>query len=436
MGKAREMIQELMELAKAQPILVGGVGTVLTSASLYVLRSIPSQLFRAVRGSLVSTIDVNSRHDFYGHIDHYLWQHRIKWAFRAYEPGDNGNEEDPDSPGVYLNPGYGKGYGFWKGVFFSFNKSKEEKGYELIKAQHIKLYTRDVNKVHSFIEEASKFQRGDPRQRVYVSAGYYWKRVADKKIRPLSTVFINGNTLNTVVETITQFQNSEDLYIRRGIPYKLCVMLYGPPGTGKTSLIHALASHFKLDINYITGLGSLGNLLGSRSNRPSIIVAEDIDTLSNLKRDDDEDDDIPAPISLGGLTAMTGHLRKASLTPHTKEKEDSMRVLHDMLNSLDGFTTSHGMVVFLTSNHPEKLDHALLRPGRIDLGLEIGPLDFESAGRMFTAFYGVENYFLWEIIKPRYTPVIGAKLQEIFMSSTPDQAVGRVLALTTQREAA
>ena len=59
------MIQELVELAKNQPILVGGVGTVLTSSALYLVRSIPSQISSGVVNSIVSHFLIDNKNDYF-----------------------------------------------------------------------------------------------------------------------------------------------------------------------------------------------------------------------------------------------------------------------------------------------------------------------------------------------------------------------------------
>lgn len=402
------MIAELVEFAKSQPFLVGGCSTVLLSSGMYLLRSIPDKIGRAISGSLVSHLTVNSRNDFYNQTDHYVWQYRIKSLYRRYEPADRLDEDDHGGE-IFLNAGYGSGWGYWRGVFFSFTKEKEEKGFELQKTLHIKFYTRDVNKVRRFVEEAAKFQRGEPRQRVYVSSGTYWRRVADKRLRPFETVFINGNIVDDLKKTVDDFRNNEELFNRRGVPYKLCILLYGPPGTGKTSLIHALASYAGLDINYVTGLGSLSGLLSSRSNRPGLIVIEDIDTLALLKRHDDDDD---VGIPLDELMGSPNIPKRKAV--EEKPGDESKKALHEMLNATDGFVSASGSIICITSNYPERLDSALLRPGRIDLAFEIGPLDSDAARAMFLAFYGSQFDSLWDQID--YQPTVGAQLQSYFMA--------------------
>jgi len=58
-----------------------------------------------------------------------------------------------------------------------------------------------------------------------------------------------------------------------------------------------------------------------------------------------------------------------------------------LLNALDGVASSEGKIVFFTTNHPEKLDPALLRPGRVDVKLFLDYPDEKMLGRYFVKFY-------------------------------------------------
>jgi chaperone BCS1 len=57
------------------------------------------------------------------------------------------------------------------------------------------------------------------------------------------------------------------------------------------------------------------------------------------------------------------------------------------LNSLDGLGAPDDVVIFMTSNHPERLDPAIMRPGRIDMKVEFKPPDRDVATRYFLTFY-------------------------------------------------
>jgi SpoVK/Ycf46/Vps4 family AAA+-type ATPase len=82
----------------------------------------------------------------------------------------------------------------------------------------------------------------------------------------------------------------------------------------------------------------------------------------------------------------------------------------------------------MTTNHPQKLDAALLRKGRVDESLEIGPIEKDVMAEMFVAFYGEDNRSMLtkHLKKHEYTPTVGAKLQYLFSNFTAEQALDKL----------
>ncbi len=148
-----------------------------------------------------------------------------------------------------------------------------------------------------------------------------------------------------------------------------------------------MASDFGFNIKYIKSLHGLAGAFKS-GTKDDLFVIEDIDALSGtLSRDG---------AKIGTIDEMG--LRGSPL--------------HEILNSMDGMLTPDGLKFIVTTNHLDRLDPAIVRPGRIDEVIEIGPLPLDCARKMFRAFYGregVNNYF----------PRPGAELQRIFSTLTP-----------------
>lgn len=59
-----------------------------------------------------------------------------------------------------------------------------------------------------------------------------------------------------------------------------------------------------------------------------------------------------------------------------------------LLNALDGVTSAEERILFLTTNHVERLDSALVRPGRIDMMVRLGQATRWQAERLWDRFYG------------------------------------------------
>ena len=161
-----------------------------------------------------------------------------------------------------------------------------------------------------------------------------------------------------LLEDARRFLVRQAWYAERGVPWRRGYLFHGQPGTGKTSLIRALASELDLDLAALDlsmpelNDSGLRDLLGSLPKRAALVL-EDIDTVA----------------------------------PGRDPKTDRRLSLSGLLNALDGLGAAEGRLMFMTSNHPERLDPALIRPGRIDLSVAIGPLGPADAARMVARFY-------------------------------------------------
>ncbi|RLM55351.1 AAA-ATPase [Panicum miliaceum] len=172
---------------------------------------------------------------------------------------------------------------------------------------------------------------------------------------------------------LLRFVRRREHNARAGRAWKRGYLLHGPPGTGKTSLIAAIANLLEFDIYNLelTAVGSnsdLRRLLAS--TRPkSLIVVEDIDcslglfdrTRTSSPGQDDEFDD-PA-----------GTPRPLRMSPYPPRGRERIS-LSGVLNFVDGLWSScvgERLIVF-TTNHVDRLDPALLRPGRMDRKIELG----------------------------------------------------------------
>lgn len=70
-----------------------------------------------------------------------------------------------------------------------------------------------------------------------------------------------------------------------------------------------------------------------------------------------------------------------------REDSDRKLTLSGLLNALDGLAAPEGRLLFMTTNHPQRLDPALIRPGRVDRAIDRGPLAAAEVVRMITRFY-------------------------------------------------
>lgn len=200
-----------------------------------------------------------------------------------------------------------------------------------------------------------------------------------------------------LIDAISVFSKSEDKYNKLGIPYKLNILLHGIPGTGKTSIVKMLATHCTLH-GYIVpwdNRTSNNDLMNRRSHVkgkvPAILLLEEIDTIA-VKRETGKDKE--------------GNDKKVDEVAQLLNGDN----LKDILETLDGTKTMHGMVSVSTTNHIEKLDPAVIR--RFDLVVEIANLDRDEAAEMCD-FYEVDR----KILDTLEFPINPSRLSRILLEA-------------------
>ncbi|KAM0860609.1 hypothetical protein ACQ4PT_046430 [Festuca glaucescens] len=183
-----------------------------------------------------------------------------------------------------------------------------------------------------------------------------------------------------IMDDLDDFRNSRDYYRRIGKAWKRGYLLYGPPGTGKSTMIAAMANYLNYDIYDIelTSLQTNGDLrkLFVETTGKSIIVIEDIDCSLDL----------------------TGS--RASMMPQrdvVEKSHDRMVTLYGLLNFLDGLWSAHSgeRIIVITTNRPQMLDPALIRPGRMDMHVEMSYCKFGAFMTLAKNYLGVDAHPLF-----------------------------------------
>ncbi|MDP1729171.1 MAG: CDC48 family AAA ATPase [archaeon] len=159
---------------------------------------------------------------------------------------------------------------------------------------------------------------------------------------------------------------------RMGIRPPRGLLLYGPPGTGKTLLAKAVAKESEANFIQVKGPSLLSMWVGesekgvrkiferARQVAPCIIFFDEIDSLAGRRGS-----------SMSGGNKVTEH------------------VLNQLLAEMDGIEENSDIVIIGATNRPDILDSAILRPGRFDRILLVGPSD--KKGRLETLKIHIKN---------------------------------------------
>ncbi len=218
----------------------------------------------------------------------------------------------------------------------------------------------------------------DKKQRTGLRAP--WAGKISRRSRPMDTVILNADQKSRIQRDIAEFlhPNTRRWYYDRGIPYRRGHLFHGAAGTGKTSLSLALAGQFRLTIHYILLSDptltddDLVRLFQAMSD-PCMVLLEDIDATSIVR---------------GRTSTISGKKRESSIMEINPGPEVDQGIsLSGLLNAVDGVASAEGVVLIMSTNHPEKLDDALIRDGRVDLKIEFTLPRKEELRRLFIRMY-------------------------------------------------
>lgn len=210
-----------------------------------------------------------------------------------------------------------------------------------------------------------------------------WAPVTLDHPATFQTLAMDSDQKEMILNDLDRFVKRREHYRKVGKAWKRGYLLYGPPGTGKSSLIAAIANYLKYDVYdlELTDLranSDLRRLLLGTANR-SILVVEDIDCTIQLK------------------DRFTQDSQEEAYFPR---KEESKVTLSGLLNFVDGLWSSCGdeRIIIFTTNHIEKLDPALLRPGRMDVHIYMSyctPCGFKL---LASNYLGIQDHVLFKKI--------------------------------------
>ncbi|CCX05812.1 P-loop containing nucleoside triphosphate hydrolase protein [Pyronema domesticum] len=382
---------------RENPLFTGGLAIAAMGAAAQLLRKSSTRALQLARRQMLVTVEIPSSDPSYEWFLHFLANHQRQGAALEAIPGyslsallsrfrpaprelavETRTMKTPSGAAVadfVLVPGQGRHIINYNSTLLQIERMRDSKrmnpnGTPFETVEVTTLFSRR-SVLTEMLRESQAMAMGlaEGKTTVYMSRGIEWQRFgAPQRKRPLSSVILAQGVKERVVNDLHDFMSAADWYRDRGIPYRRGYLLYGPPGTGKTSFVKAIAGELDYNICLINlserGLTDdrLNHLLSNMPER-SIALLEDVDAAFANRTQTAEDGYRGANVTFSGL-----------------------------LNAIDGAASGEDRIIMLTTNHADRLDEALLRPGRVDMKVEIGYATKEVVDGMWERFYGPDNF--------------------------------------------
>ncbi|CDS07223.1 Putative Mitochondrial chaperone BCS1 [Lichtheimia ramosa] len=405
----------------SNPYFSAGFGLIGVGAGLTILRQGLNLGAAYVQRRLLVTLEIPSKDKSYLWFLQWMAQQSPKRRMQhlavetSYKQHDNGSITTTFG----LVPGPGIHYFRWHGAWMKVQRQRDGKMMDLTTGSPwetitITTLSRDRHVFTELLHEAQAMalKKQEGKTVIYTSYGHEWRPFGmPRRRRMLESVILDAGIKERIVDDVKAFIGNGKWYNERGIPYRRGYLLYGPPGSGKSSFIQALAGELEYNICILNlserGLTDdrLNHLLSNVPER-SIMLLEDIDAAFTKRKQSDN------------------------------QGYQSMITFSGLLNALDGVASAEERIIFLTTNHVENLDPALIRPGRVDLKEFLGNATELQIRNMFRRFYGDDEKALEDAFVQRIAgkDVSTAGLQGhfVYFKDRPKEAVEQAELLWTQ----
>ena len=337
--------------------LVSVVSTAILGSLMYFIKILPNKLYRLFLQHMTTYVELDSKQIAY---------HNIMTTLETIGHVDNSRTF------VLLNGSWGWGilrktigvgtqYMFIFNTLVRINVNVEKLDQTLL--YHISF--RTLGRSTKFLDKLFKYGKetlnDSEKIKMFISSEKGFEESMQVR-ESLNSIVIPDAIDDNIIE-INRFLDSEEWYKEHGIPHTLGIILHGKPGVGKTKFIRVLANIINYKTYIINNFSTLAKI---PKDEQVLVIIEEVDTLIG-DRDALNDNEN----SLDG--ALMNSIKSSTIGK--------------ALTELDGVVQPLSRVVIMTTNYPEKIDKALMRPGRLDMVIELTYVAIEDFNKFLKLYY-------------------------------------------------
>jgi len=195
---------------------------------------------------------------------------------------------------------------------------------------------------------------------------------------------IYGKEVREIERRVNFFLENKAWYDKKGIPYQLGLLLSGMSGSGKTSVIRAIANKTKrhiINVNFAN--------ITTASQLKAMFFSDRIQVFTDATMTQSQSYFIPVQqrlYVLEEIDALGDIVKQRTGDSASTETINDELTLGEILAVFDGTMEVPGRMIIMTTNHPEVLDQALIRPGRIDIRTHFGAASRDLITDMFKGY--------------------------------------------------
>ncbi|MGD9973323.1 MAG: AAA family ATPase [Desulfatirhabdiaceae bacterium] len=340
---------------------------------LYSLKKLPERILYLFKRFLTMSLEINNKDGEYSNF--IIWCERFNsqnlrsYHFNSLTRNANRNpyrfDSETESSNYSLSLGAGSHFVWYKGRLLHIHKEQHHENTEGI-IEKVKITTFGITSrfIVRIYQEILDVINNIEYLKLYINCDGFWEITTKQKRRLDKFIY---KEKDRIISQLREFLIKRDWYLERGLMHKKGILLSGKPGTGKSTFACVIASEFNLNLYYLNlsqedTIKNLEKLIGDVKEN-SIILLEDIDCLFMTKNREDIE---------------------------TNEK------MSGLLNILDGVTSPNGNVIYiLTTNYIDRIDKAIIRPGRVDIRIEMKYFDMVDLKSMYQIYYetGFDEFY-------------------------------------------